>query len=374
MKLKILLSFFLSLCFQYSCKTTNKSTAIIRGTGFGKEIVKVYLTDAHKWDTLLDSARCVNGNFEFNYGPATSFEPFLATLSYIDSNGRSRSFFVRNQVLIKKEGKNHSNSGFMLDYGVTSFKYYDDRDESILVDIKGGTEQDLFMKYDDRGFGYVPLTRNELRKKKVNNVTRLIRKYPFSFYFLRQITSNRLQYSKQELIRILGYFDDDVQHSRAASLLKGHIENSLDVGENTRPLSLVSNQGSKKENINRAAKLNMLIFWASWCGPCRLEIPQLKQINELVKDKNFYMASISVDKKKMAWYTALSQEKMGWDQFILNESERHRVMSEYAFSSIPMVVFTDKNGKELARFTGYSLDHVKGYKKLITENLGTDLN
>ncbi len=368
--MRISLSVILGVCwFVFSCKTINKSEIVIEGHGFDKKIKKVYLTEAGKWKVLLDSADCKDGKFTLKYQSTVPFEPFLASLEYRDTEGKGNALFVRNEMQIREDGQNHSNSSFMLDYGKTNFSYFNHIGSKILVNIQGGKEEDLYLRYDHKDVVYIPKLKNFIRAKRLNEVIELIRDNRYSYYLLRSITNYREQYTKDELVEILSYFNEDVQKSRSAIKLKEHISNSLDKNEDTRPLSLISNLGVRKENINRAADLNMLIFWASWCGPCRLEIPDLKKINKAVTDKDFYMASISIDKSKLDWNNALLQEKMSWDQFITGENEKDKVEAEYAFSSIPLVIFTNRDGKELARFSGYHTDNIKKYMKLIEENL-----
>ncbi len=360
----------LCLCYlNYSCKKIDKSQILIEGDGFGKKIKKVYLIEAGKWKVLLDSADCIDGRFKLKYRPPVSFEPFKASLKYVDNDFKRNNFAVRSEIEIKKDGKNHSNDSFMLDYGVTNLTYFNKVDGSIQVNIKGGRESDLFQRYDYQNFGYIPKARSEAREQRLKEVVNLIKGNPYSFYLLSCILEYRQNYSKDELKEILNYFDEEVQKSRVGNRMKEYISNSLNVGENTRPLSLMSDLGIRKENINKTADLNMLIFWASWCGPCRMEIPQLKKLNELVKDQGFYMASISIDKNKKDWNTALIQEQLNWDQFIISENELDKIEAQYAFTAIPIVIFTNRNGKEIARFRGFSLDHLDSYKKLIEANL-----
>ncbi|WP_316834163.1 TlpA family protein disulfide reductase [Pedobacter nutrimenti] len=376
--MKILLGIALCLCWLSLCRNTHKSEVIIEGSGFDKTIKKVYLTQSPKWYVILDSANCIDGRFKLNYKPSTPFEPFSATICYYDGNNKSKSFFIRNEILMKRDHKEHgAGSTFMVDHGTTSFTYYpvsSGRPRGPLVNIKGGREQDLLEEYDEGDFGWIPKVGDKSREIKFKHVVEAIKRNSFSFYFLNKITSSRWQYSKNELKEIFAYFDKDVQKSRSANRLKEHILNSPEEGENSKSLSLTSDKGVKKENINRTAKLNMLIFWASWCGPCRLEIPQLRKMHERIKNKNFYMASISIDRKKKDWDIALGQEKLNWDQFLVNESEIDEVKAQYTFTSIPLVIFTNGDGKELARYIGYNEDHVNGYKKIISDNLHIKLD
>jgi thiol-disulfide isomerase/thioredoxin len=366
---------FWCLCFIFACNKADKAEVVIVGQGFGRNIDRVYLVEAHKFEVLIDSAVCKDGKFKLKYDRA-GFEPFLASIMYLDTNGKKGSIFVRSKFEIEEDGKNHSSSAFMLDYGTTTLEYHNTiklnnnngLNESGQVNIHAGREEDLFLKYEHKNIGYMPKT-GPTRKRRFDKLIELIDDNSYSFYLLSSVMRYKLQYSKGELIEILNHFDSDVQESTLAKKLQNHIVNARNAGENTRHLSLQSNLGTNKYDINRSANVNMLIFWASWCGPCRMEIPQLKSIKKNFKDKGFYMASISIDKSQSDWSTALSQEKMDWDQFIVNEKEKEAIQAEYSFDAIPLVVFTNKEGKVLAKFLGYDLRHVDDYIRVIKENL-----
>ena len=55
-------------------------------------------------------------------------------------------------------------------------------------------------------------------------------------------------------------------------------------------------------------------FWASWCGPCRGEIPHLKEAYAKYADKGVAFFSVSIDKSDAAWKKALVEENMPWEQ------------------------------------------------------------
>lgn len=91
-------------------------------------------------------------------------------------------------------------------------------------------------------------------------------------------------------------------------------------------------------------KVLVLDFWASWCGPCRMEIPNMKKYYEEFKGKGVEFLSVSIDAKKDAWTKALGEEKMAWQQGWVTDAGKS-VMDTYQFGGIPYIILIDKEGK-----------------------------
>lgn len=93
-------------------------------------------------------------------------------------------------------------------------------------------------------------------------------------------------------------------------------------------------------------KYVLIDFWASWCGPCREESPNVQKQYQLYKDKGFEVVSVSIDKKEDAWRKAVKDDNMKGTLLLAKDSKK--IMADYVFSGIPYMVLLDKEGKVLA--------------------------
>lgn len=96
-------------------------------------------------------------------------------------------------------------------------------------------------------------------------------------------------------------------------------------------------------------KYVLVDFWASWCGPCRKEMPNLVKAYEQYKDKGLEIVGVSLDRDAKSWTGALKQLKMTWVQMSDLKYWDCAGAKLYAVRSIPHIVLLDKDGKILAR-------------------------
>ncbi len=107
----------------------------------------------------------------------------------------------------------------------------------------------------------------------------------------------------------------------------------------------------------RKGCVTLIDCWASWCGPCRDAIPDVKKLYNHYGRDRFDVVSISLDSKKEDWQKALKEEKMPWAQFIAGKEGYKQLVGNYHFQSIPNLILIDGEGRVV--FSSYSPEEVK---------------
>jgi peroxiredoxin len=124
---------------------------------------------------------------------------------------------------------------------------------------------------------------------------------------------------------------------------------NVDYGTVAPEVSMPDVNGSTVTLSSLKGKYVLLDFWASWCGPCRGENPNVVAAYQRFKDKNFTILGVSLDNNKEQWQKAIAADGLTWTQVSDLKGWSSAAAATYAVQSIPANFLIDPNGKIIAR-------------------------
>ena len=96
-------------------------------------------------------------------------------------------------------------------------------------------------------------------------------------------------------------------------------------------------------------KVTLIDFWASWCGPCRAEMPNVKAAYNAYKKKGFGIIGVSLDDNKEKWTDAIKNLEMDWVHLSDLKGWGNEGAKLYGVSSIPATILVAQDGTIIAR-------------------------
>ena len=110
-------------------------------------------------------------------------------------------------------------------------------------------------------------------------------------------------------------------------------------------ISLKTPEGEILALSSLRGKVVLIDFWASWCGPCRKENPNVKKIYEKYKDQGFEIYAVSLDNNEAQWKGAIAKDGLAWKHVSELLGWKGAVSRAYGVGSIPQTFLLDKEGR-----------------------------
>lgn len=160
-------------------------------------------------------------------------------------------------------------------------------------------------------------------------------------------------FSVKEIDEIVAGFSPEIMNSKAGELLteKANEVKKTASGAQYADFSFNDDKGNpvKLSEYLGKGKYVLLEFWASWCGPCRADIPHLKEVYDLYHPSGFEVISVSMDDDKAKWLKAINDEKMTWLQVSDLKAFKGDLSKLYNINGIPTCLLIDPDGKIVTR-------------------------
>lgn len=187
-----------------------------------------------------------------------------------------------------------------------------------------------------------------LEKQRNQFVTESVKKHignPVGYFLF---VFNHSMFSPQETIELAGKVAPDYKDSKTLKKIVETAEKNLKTskGQPFTDITVPAMGGGelKLSDIVKEHKLTLVDCWASWCGPCRAEMPNVVALYGKYHKKGLEIVGISFDEDETAWKDAVKEMKMTWPQASELHSWDNVMTHEYGVTSIPHTILIDGKG------------------------------
>lgn len=347
---------------------------------------KVYLSYQLGANNVTDSANVVNGAFSFT---GTIINPVNATIAvnykglplekFIDGNYK----YAENGGLISKTA---DDLDFFLEKGtitITSkdsidkaqitgsqlnidnvklqaqLKAINQKGEKLMAEAKAATPE----QQKSAAFRSAMQARYKaLQTEQKTTLKSFISANPDSYLSLLALTSvSGPSPDVSEVEPLYSSLSQNIKNTEAGKMMKAQLEALKVTAIGSEAPDFIQNDvnGNPVKLSSFRGKYVLLDFWASWCGPCRQENPNVARNYARFKNKNFTVVGVSLDRPdgKSAWLAAIKSDGLDWTQLSDLKFWNNQAAALYSVTSIPQNYLIDPQGKIIAKnLRGEDLD------------------
>ncbi|NBB29705.1 redoxin domain-containing protein [Cellulophaga sp. BC115SP] len=182
--------------------------------------------------------------------------------------------------------------------------------------------------------------------------TEFVKSHPNSIVSSMVIKSRFMQANQEAKAReSFEVLTDVVKKSFYGKTIQSYLfENEkVSVGKIAPEITIRDVNGNPFQLLSLQGKFVLIDFWASWCGPCRQENPNLVQMYQAFKEKDFEIIGVSIDDNIKSWTKAIETDSLLWTQVCDGNGMEGEVAKRYLISAIPTNFLLDKRGKIIAK-------------------------
>ena len=319
----------------------------------------VYFTYSNEGNRVMDSAAVTNNQYSYT---ADIKEPSLIYVAGKSPRVRSSEKYIASVFIepgkvdvvsvdsfsnIKVSG---SKTNIAYEQLNKTTKPYDEQISKVFTDYNKhrALNEEVLMKADEKRYDSI----EEKRKGVFGDYVKSNPTSPVALYALQQYAGYGSLDTK-EMEPLFNKLNTTAKNSYSGKAFAKRIETAKATG-----IGATAPDFTQNDTLNNPVSLAsfkgkyvLLDFWASWCGPCRAENPNVVAAFNKYKDKNFTILSVSLDREgqKDKWLGAIHHDGLAWTHVSDLKWWNNAVAKQYGIQSIPQNFLLDPSGKIIAK-------------------------
>ena len=224
--------------------------------------------------------------------------------------------------------------------------YRKDKNQFYITSVKGSANMELYSRFNNM---MSDATEPAQLPDRIETMIRDNRQLLMSAFLVTYFESAFEQYAplykdvRDALI-------DRYSNNEFVKHLDQKLRSVVMVGMDAPDIVMTDTTGTLRRLSDLRGRVVLIDFWASWCGPCRMENPNVVRVYQRYHDQGFEIFSVSLDNNREKWVQAIKKDNLMWPNHVSDlrgwSSAAGRL---YGINSIPATVLVDRDGKVLAR-------------------------